>query len=101
MQRADRRFVWLGYGCAILALFFDGARGGFLIAIALGIAGLAIGITTLARRRPLNGAAIIVMSIVFAYLGATGFRQAFIGGLGQGFEAGQQAGQQWGQRLRQ
>lgn len=93
MNRASRKLVLFGYGCAVLSLLFGGDTVQLLIAVGLGGAGLAIGIVALVRGRPLNGAAVIIFSVIFAYFGATGFRQGFLGGFEQAYQASRHPGQ--------
>ena len=93
MLGADRKLVWLGYGCATLSLFFGGTGLGLLITILIGVAGFAIGVFSAFRGRPRNGIAIVVISLTFAYLGTTGFRQGLVEGFEQGYQAGRHATQ--------
>jgi hypothetical protein len=93
MNRASLKLVFLGYGCAILSLFFGGDTVQVCIAIGLGVAGLLIGLLAASRGRPRNGIAILILSVIFAYLGATGFYQGFIEGFAQAYQAARLAHQ--------
>lgn len=93
MQRVDSKLIWLGYGCAVLSLFFGGNAVEVPIALGLGAIGLVIGVIAASRGRPLNGVAVIIISVIFAYLGATGFRQGVVEGFEQGYQSARERNQ--------
>ncbi len=78
MKPANRKLVLLGYGCAVLPLFIGNNGVEIFIGIALGVAGVCFGITAASGGRRINGTVIIILSVLFAYLSATGFRQGFV-----------------------